>query len=603
MKYSLKKYKYLTIFFLPLFFLLTITNIKAASPSIQYATHVQDIGWMNNVNNNEISGTVGQSKRLEAITININTMPADSSIQYSTHVQDIGWQNYVSNGQVSGTTGQSKRLEGIKIRLTGTLAKEYDIYYRSHVQDIGWQNWVKNDELSGTTGQSKRLEAIQIQLVPKDQKINEVNPSSNGELRVSGNHLVDQNNTPVQLKGVSTHGINWFPGYVNQSLFSELKTNWNANVVRLAMYTADYNGYCSGGNKEELKQLVRNGINYATNAGLYVIVDWHILSDSNPLEHKEEAKEFFNTISSEYKNANNILYEICNEPNGGTSWDQIKSYAEEIIPVIRNNDSNAVILVGTPTWSQDIHLVAQNPLNYPNIMYTFHFYAGTHKDDLRNRLISTVNSGIPVFVSEFGITDASGNGNVDEASGNAWISTLNDLNVSYVCWNLSNKNESSALIKDNVSKLSGYGQNDLTQQGKWLVNILNSNLTNSANPVTPDNNQNNQDNSSNNNQTEVNQGSISYRLTLANSWQSGSQYFYQYSLSVKNNGNGVLSKWEVTLKANTNFEVDNIWNSNYTKSNSQLTLKNVDYNGTIQPGSTINDVGFIIKSDKPLELK
>ena len=127
-------------------------------------------------------------------------------------------------------------------------------------------------------------------------------------------------------------------------------------------------------------------------------------------------------MSEAFADNDNVLYEICNEPNSGTSWDSIKSYAEEVIPAIREQKPDAVILVGTPTWSQEIDKAAASPLTFDNIMYTLHFYAGTHKDDLRNRLETCAQNNLPVFVSEFGMCDASGNGANDfDSTPNGWI--------------------------------------------------------------------------------------------------------------------------------------------------------------------------------------
>lgn len=202
-----------------------------------------------------------------------------------------------------------------------------------------------------------------------------------GALHVENGKLTDENGNTVQLYGMSTHGIAWFPQYINYDSLRTLRDDWNTNCIRLAMYTAEYGGYCAGGDKEQLKQLVKDGVSYATELGMYVIVDWHILSDCDPNQNKDEAIAFFREMAEVFANNDNVLYEICNEPNGGTSWDSIKSYAEEVIPVIRAQKPNAVILVGTPTWSQEIDKAAASPLDDSNVMYTLHFYAGTHKDD------------------------------------------------------------------------------------------------------------------------------------------------------------------------------------------------------------------------------
>lgn len=142
-------------------------SVVSSSPSISYQTHVQDYGWQSWKLNGEVSGTVGQSKRLEGINIKLSNI--NGSIEYKTHVQDYGWQDWKSNGQMSGTTGQSKRLEAIQIKLSGEAANQYDVYYRVHAQDYGWLDWAKNGESAGTEGYSKRLEGIQIVLVKKGE--------------------------------------------------------------------------------------------------------------------------------------------------------------------------------------------------------------------------------------------------------------------------------------------------------------------------------------------------------------------------------------------------------------------------------------------------
>ena len=220
-------------------------------------------------------------------------------------------------------------------------------------------------------------------------------PSVTGALRVEGAGLVGSGGEAVQLRGISTHGLAWFPDYVNEACFRELREDWQANVIRLALYTAEYGGYCSGGDREYLKGLVEAGVEYAAQADLYVIIDWHILSDGHPNTHLAEAKEFFGEMSARYADREHVLYEICNEPNGGTAWPEIKSYAEEVIGVIRENDTDAVILVGTPNWSQYVDQAAADPLSgYENVMYTLHFYAATHKEDLRERMTAAVEAGV-----------------------------------------------------------------------------------------------------------------------------------------------------------------------------------------------------------------
>jgi endoglucanase len=298
--------------------------------------------------------------------------------------------------------------------------------------------------------------------------------ASAGRLHVKGTKLVDKKGHEVQLRGVSTHGLSWYPQYVNDKCFAQLHDKWGANVVRLAMYTEEYNGYCSGDakNRSDLKKLIKKGVRLAKKHKMYVIVDWHILSDGNPNSHKKEAKAFFKEMSKELKGYNNVIYEICNEPNNGTSWKEIKSYARSVISTIRKNDKKAVIVVGTPTWSQDVDQAAADPIKGDNIMYALHFYAATHKTDLRNKMTAAINKGLPVFVTEYGICDASGNGAIDKKEADRWVQTMDEYGVSYIAWNLSNKQESSSIIKSSCPKVSGFKKSELSDEGRWLYHLL-----------------------------------------------------------------------------------------------------------------------------------
>lgn len=294
-----------------------------------------------------------------------------------------------------------------------------------------------------------------------------------GTLSVKGVDLLDKSGQPYQLKGVSTHGLQWFPQYVNEDAFRTLRDDWGANVVRLAMYTGE-GGYVEGGDKASLEAAVDKGVSSATSLGMYVIIDWHVLNDSSL--HADEAADFFSRMSKKYASNGNVLYEICNEPkngNGGETWQKVKAYADRVIPAIRANDSDAIIIVGTPTWSQDVDQVAAAPVADPeNVMYALHFYAGTHKDNIRQKLKTARAAGTPVFISEFSICDASGNGGIDYDSANAWKQLINENNISYCAWSLCNKNETSALISPGCQKLSGWDAGDLSETGKWVRSMI-----------------------------------------------------------------------------------------------------------------------------------
>ncbi len=290
-----------------------------------------------------------------------------------------------------------------------------------------------------------------------------------GRLRVENGSLVDQDGEPYQMHGISTHGLAWFPEYVSEETFRTFRDDWDADVMRLAMYSHENGGYSNGGDQEKLKELIGKGVDYASKQGMYVIIDWHVLGEGDPNIHKEDAIAFFDEVSEKYGDYGNVIYEICNEPNGGVSWKDVKKYAEEVIPVIRANDPYGIILVGTPQWSQLIGDAAADPItDYDNIMYTLHFYAATHKDGLRGDLEKALKDGLPVFVSECSICDASGNGGIDEKSARAWVDLMDRYDVSFVAWAASNKNETAALISSNCSKLSDWSDDELSDTGRWF---------------------------------------------------------------------------------------------------------------------------------------
>lgn len=294
-----------------------------------------------------------------------------------------------------------------------------------------------------------------------------------GALRVFGTQLVDAAGQPVQLRGVSTLGLAWFPEFVNEAAFRTLRDDWGANAVRLAMYTCEDGGYMTGGDRDALEALIDKGVRACAALGMYVIIDWHILSDGDPNIHADAAEDFFRRMSARYADQPHVLYELCNEPNGSTvTWRVIKGYAERIIPVIRANAPEAVILCGTPNWSQYVDKVADDPVDGENIMYTLHFYAATHRAGLRAKAEKALDAGVPVFISEFNICDASGDGALDYKSAAAWRELIEKYGLSYFAWSLSNANESAALIRADCQKTADWQEGDLSETGLWLRDIL-----------------------------------------------------------------------------------------------------------------------------------
>lgn len=443
-------------------------------------------------------------------------------------------------------------------------------------------------------------------------------PSQNGALSVKGTQLVDEKGQAVQLRGISTHGIAWFPDFVNQDAVMQLSKDWGANLFRIAMYTDENGGYCTDGDKEKLKALVTDGVEYAKQADMYVIVDWHILHDSNPLTHKAEALQFFREMTEKLKGEKHVLYEICNEPNSGCSWEDIKTYANEVIPVIRENAPEAVILVGTPTWSQEIEKPQNDPITgYDNIMYTLHFYAATHKEDLRSKMVSAVEAGTPVFVSEYGLCDASGNGGNDLGQAQSWIDTMDQHGISYAVWSFCNKEETSALIASSCRKTSDFTREDLSESGKWIYDMLHAkgdigdsktfaqrrqNQTQESKTGTAET-ANATDQHENAATQTVKSGDLTVDAQVTGSWESEGKTFYQYQLTITNNGTEATSSWEVSLTFSDTITLSDGWNGEYQADGKKLEIRSKDYNGEIKAGEAAKDVGFIISASGQLTVQ
>lgn len=423
-------------------------------------------------------------------------------------------------------------------------------------------------------------------------------PSTTGALKVVGAQLTDAAGEPVQLRGVSTHGLAWYPQYVNQEFFTELREVWGANVVRLATYSAEEGGYAlETSDRAALNDLVVRGVQYAQAADLYAVVDWHTLSDANPLTNQWAAEEFFRSVSGALGDADNVIYEICNEPNGSTSWADIKAYAEAVIPIIRANDPDAVIVVGTPTWSQDLAAAAADPLPDANVMYALHFYAATHEDDLRHALSTAVAGGLPVFVTEFGICEVSGAGEIDYASANLWVRLMNELDVSYICWNLSNKDETAALFKPGCAKTSGFTLDDLTDEGLWLVDTLKSpgfsreEVALARAEV--------KDNSAGAQMLVSADDTLQWTFQVADRWEEGGRTFFRYEMAASNYSAGVKS-WSVTVPFNGEVTLEDAWNCQASASGTRLAITNDAHNGNVPAGAFVRDVGFIVSGPADL---
>ena len=296
--------------------------------------------------------------------------------------------------------------------------------------------------------------------------------SLHGQLRVEGNAIKNSQGHTVQLRGLSTHGLQWFPLARSQTIAATADF-FKVDVVRLAMYVEEsdptnplisWGGYQA--HPDKLLARMEQGIEDAIAAGIYVIVDWHI--HDVPARHLEAALGFFSLIAENFGHHPNIIYEICNEPVASGWLTDIKPYAETVIEAIREHDQHNLIIVGTPNWSSDVHIASAHPIEADNILYAFHYYAADHAlDEAKARILQAQQDGVAVFVSEWGSSNVGTTTN-NFPQAQAWLDFLNEQQISWVNWSLGLKDESASVLKP-IAPISGpWLDSDLTLAGTWL---------------------------------------------------------------------------------------------------------------------------------------
>jgi len=288
----------------------------------------------------------------------------------------------------------------------------------------------------------------------------------NGALQVRSGFLRNQSGQRFQLRGISSHGLSWFPEYTQKESIESVQKE-GANVFRSAMYTAQEGNYIE--RQEHNKQLLYNSVDRTIAADMYAIVDWHTLRDHDPNTYLDEALVFFDEAAARYANSDAVIYEICNEPNSGTTWKQIKTYAEKVIPVIRKHAPKAVILVGVPQYCTDLASAMKDPLDDPNVMYTFHYYTGMSSIDYTIKsLRKAKDARFPVFVSEWGFSYEKDGKTLNEKAAKRFLDYLNVHHVSWVNWSLSNKEEEHAAIRSSSTKTADWNADDLSVSGRFV---------------------------------------------------------------------------------------------------------------------------------------
>ena len=282
-----------------------------------------------------------------------------------------------------------------------------------------------------------------------------------GQLSVRGNQVVDKNGQPVVLRGMSLFWSQWQGKYYNAKAIRWLCDDWNVNVVRAAM-AVDMGGYLANRAAEQRK--VETVIDAAIANGIYVIVDWHA---HDP--HPREAADFFEHIARKYGRSPNLIYETYNEPLPKYGWkDVVKPYHQVVIGRIRAIDPDNLVVAGTGSWSQDVDEAAADPLRFKNLAYTMHFYAGTHRQELRDKTAAALKRGAAIFVTEYGTTEATGDGPVDVDESRRWWDFLEKNKISYLNWSIADKNETSAALLPGAPPQGGWTDAQISKSGKLV---------------------------------------------------------------------------------------------------------------------------------------
>jgi len=286
--------------------------------------------------------------------------------------------------------------------------------------------------------------------------------SKYGHLKVEGSAIVSSlTGEPVHLHGMSLFWSHWMAKFWNEGTVRWLKKDWGVTLVRAAM-AVEHGGYLENP-KAERARLVTI-VDAAIDEGLYVIIDWH---DHHADEHLEESKAFFRDMALKYGKQPNVLFEVFNEPIKQSWSGTIKPYHEEVVRAIREHSDNLIIL-GTRKWSQEVDVASLDPVAGENLAYTVHFYANTHRHELRQKVTAALANGVAIFATEWGTCDASGDGTLDLKETESWLEFLGKHNISDANWAIGDKREACSALKPGASAAGGWAACDLTASGAFV---------------------------------------------------------------------------------------------------------------------------------------
>jgi endoglucanase len=290
-------------------------------------------------------------------------------------------------------------------------------------------------------------------------------------LNVIGATIVNNQNVTAQLRGISLSWSIWGGRkYYTPEVVNWLKSDFKINLLRISMAVEPDSGYLKDPVGQE--RLITKTIDAAIKQGLYVLIDWH---DHHANKNVDRSKLFFERMSRRYAAVPNVIYEIWNEPER-IDWKTIKGYAEEVIAVIRKNDKQNIIVVGSPSWDQDVDVAAKDPITTAsNIAYSFHFYASDpgHQQALMAKADAAIQMKLPLFVTEWGVGEANGDGEFNLDKTNKWLNWMEANKLSWANWNITDKKETTAILSPGASVRGNWSASALTPAGVYIRKELN----------------------------------------------------------------------------------------------------------------------------------
>ena len=316
--------------------------------------------------------------------------------------------------------------------------------------------------------------------------------AANGHLATRDNHMVNEQGEPIQLRGVCTHGLQWFGSlYENGEAIEAAADEWGADVIRLSVYVYE-GGYLD---HPELKPkdfdaMIDNIVRACIKSGVYCIIDWHVHHPGDPAFYLDDAKAFFEKMSRRYAGIPNVLYEIANEPNATglegvvdgryVEWEDIVRYADDIIPIIRKNSPKALVLVGTPSWSsfglsskRDWRQVVDNRLKHENVAYVFHFYAAGHSFHAK---IDQIAEHLPLFATEWAAATWETDSQNDIVKTKPWLEMIDRRKISWTYWTFATGKSVFSVLDGTTTPngpFSPTGDN-VTDTGRLVYSLLNT---------------------------------------------------------------------------------------------------------------------------------